>query len=90
VLNPTKVKVLREQSISRVSCGGNFTVAVDELGPVYSWGEDRDFKVASLRGVFIDMISSGSMHTVAAQSMYIFIPMITWQKRVALCIHGVQ
>lgn len=73
-LSPVQVEVLEAyEAVKRVTCGGNFTVAFSDSGNVYSWGEHRDLKVSSLRGLCPDLISSGALDTVVARCAYFFV-----------------
>ncbi len=62
--SPSKIMALDKVNVTRVACGHNHTIAVDDEGNAYTWGEGSSFALPILRrGV-------GSMPWRAACSLY--------------------
>ncbi|CAN6482306.1 unnamed protein product [Victoria cruziana] len=78
-LKPLPVKALSDQMIVQVVCGGNHTMAINEEGALFSWGQGHwgqtghgivdnvplPREVCTLRGSRIVQASAGSRHSMA-------------------------
>uniref|UniRef100_A0A0L8HTX3 HECT-type E3 ubiquitin transferase n=1 Tax=Octopus bimaculoides TaxID=37653 RepID=A0A0L8HTX3_OCTBM len=75
---PTKIELLQGQTIKKVCCGAQFSIALTKDGKVFSWGQDRFIglpeplwrnhtkpqQIPTLADFFIIDIDVGSEHTI--------------------------
>ncbi|XP_069137757.1 probable E3 ubiquitin-protein ligase HERC1 isoform X1 [Argopecten irradians] len=76
---PTKIEALQGQTIKKVACGAQFSVALSKDGRVFTWGQDRligqpEFRgrghmkpqeVTALSGYYVEDVVCGAEHTLA-------------------------
>ena len=76
---PVKIDALQGIQVCRVECGSQFSVALNRLGAVYTWGKGdyhrlghgtddhvrRPRRVTALQGKKVISIACGSLHCVA-------------------------
>jgi alpha-tubulin suppressor-like RCC1 family protein len=74
---PIELKFFKNEKLKDLACGDRFTIAIDNLGQVFSWGylygsrltEIVPTKVDFLGGKNIIQISCGSNHCLALESI---------------------
>ncbi|XP_021370838.1 probable E3 ubiquitin-protein ligase HERC1 isoform X1 [Mizuhopecten yessoensis] len=76
---PAKIEALQAQTIKKVACGAQFSVALSKDGRVFTWGQDRligqpEFRgrghmtpqeVTALSGYYVEDVVCGAEHTLA-------------------------
>eukprot|EP01087_Luapelamoeba_hula_P003141 TRINITY_DN1295_c0_g2_i11.p1 TRINITY_DN1295_c0_g2~~TRINITY_DN1295_c0_g2_i11.p1 ORF type:complete len:1352 (+),score=256.35 TRINITY_DN1295_c0_g2_i11:242-4057(+) len=81
IVEPTRISALEKKFIKAIGCGGFHSVALDDMGNVYSWGQNTDGRagqpeiietalwrpsaIEGLRRVFITQIAVGNCHNLA-------------------------